>query len=185
MLARSEISKRIEAGDIVWNGDTRGNGLLLRLGAVLQPLVSATPSGIVDLSDQDSISRLYEPVIRDWDDFLLIPGRLVLCQADEPLQLGNDLAAVIGTLSHLARTGFGTHVDSPWVLPGWNGYLTLELHNRGPVPLRIQRAMPVARLLLINVEGRVTATSPHPFYGASGHLDSRYAEEFPVHEYRR
>src|SRR6266540_1611765 len=70
-------------------------------------------------------------------------------------------------------------------LPGWDGYLTLELLNVGPAPLRLYRGMAVARLVLFNLEGPVAHGSAHPFYGAGGHLGSRYADEFPADEYPR
>ncbi len=110
---------------------------------------------------------------------------MILCQAATPLCLGPALAGAIGTLSHLARTGLGTHINSPWVLPGWNGYLTLELINSGPAFLRIHRGMPVARLLLFRTSGSVAEPIPHRYYGADGRLGSRYADEFPADTYRR
>jgi hypothetical protein len=38
--------------------------------------------------------------------------------------------------------------------------------------------MPVARLAIFRMDGAVQPVSRHPFYGGSGHLGSRYADEF-------
>jgi deoxycytidine triphosphate deaminase len=186
MLTAGEITRLVDSGDIAWTGDLRGDGLLLRLGSPLQPLVGAIAAGTVDLADQASIDRLYQPPRSDWDTFDLRPGQLVLCQAAQPLRLSCCLAGAIGTLSHLARVGLATHVTSPWVLPGWDGHLTLELLNVGPAPLRVRTGMPVARLLIFNMDGPIRAADAHPFYGGrDAHLGSRYATEFSIDEYRQ
>lgn len=185
MLTAAEITTLISAGEIGWLGGLRGDALLLRLGTPLQLLVAASRAGTVDLADQDSINRLYQPPRQRWDSVELRPGRIALCQINQPLRLGPGHAGAIGTLSHLARVGLATHVTSPWVLPGWDGHVTLELLNLGPAALRIHHGMPVARLVLFNMDGPVTNADAHPFYGTGGHLGSRYADEFPAHEYRR
>jgi deoxycytidine triphosphate deaminase len=183
MLNASAITKLMRDGDVHWSGELRGDALLLRLGSPLQVLAPA--AGTVDLSSQASIDQLYEPPRHEWDNFELSPGQMVLCHVDQPLRLGPGHAGAIGTLSHLARVGLATHITSPWVLPGWNGQITLELLNLGPACLRIHRGMPTARLVLFTMNGTITHTHSHPFYGSSAHLGSRYADEYPAHEYRR
>ena len=182
MFTSTAVRKLIESGDIGWLGALRGDGILLRLGSPLQAMTSVPT---VDLGDQTSIDQLYEPPRPDWRHTDLRPGGLLLCRVDEPLRLGSGHAGVIGTLSHLARVGLATHVTSPWVLPGWDGYLTLELHNVGPAVLRLHQGMPVARLLLFAMHGIPSTASAHPFYGATEHLGSRYAAEFPTDTYAR
>ena len=184
MLTARQIGRLIAAGDVSWHGELRGDGLLLRLGAPLQPLV-ARKSDIVDLADQASIDRLYDAPIEEWHAFDLEVGRLVLCGVLDPLRLGPRHVGAIAGLSHLARVGLAVHISSPWVLPGWDGHLTLELLNSGPAPLRIYHGMPVGRLLLFTLDGRTASAAPHPFYSIGSHLGSRYAEEFPAQPGRR
>ncbi|MFI6165109.1 dCTP deaminase domain-containing protein [Micromonospora haikouensis] len=184
VLTAGEITRLIEADEVGWPGKLRGDGLLLCLGAPVQLLVATAPGAIVDLADQASINQLYQPPRKRWDSCEIPPGGMALCQVDQPLRLGPGQAGAIGTLSHLARVGLATHVTSPWVLPGWNGHLTLELHNVSPATLRIRCGMPVARLVLFNMDGSITHASAHPFYGGGGHLGSRYADEFPAHDYQ-
>ncbi|XVV39332.1 dCTP deaminase [Streptomyces sp. CA-100214] len=70
---------------------------------------------------------------------------------------------MIGGLSHLARVGLAVHVTSPFVLPGWNGHLTLELVNTGPAVLRLHHGMPLARLLVFALDGpRREDVASHP-----------------------
>jgi deoxycytidine triphosphate deaminase len=176
MLTFSEISMQIGRGEITWPGELRGDGLLLRLGSPLQPL--ADPGQVVDLASQDSIDTLYAAPLHAWDVFELPPGGMVLCAASQPLRLGAAFAAAIASLSHLARVGLATHVTSPWVMPGWDGHLTLELLNAGPATLRLHRNMPVARAVIWSMHGATREPVPHPHYGRPGHLGSRYAAEF-------
>ena len=102
--------------------------------------------------------------------------------ARQPLRLGPAFAAAIASLSHLARVGLATHVTSPWVMPGWDGHLTLELLNTGPARLRLHRDMPVARAVIWRMDGPPALRSRTPTT-APEHLGSRYAAEFgsPAH----
>lgn len=176
MLTATEITERIGSGEIGWQGEMRGDGLLLRLGAPLQPL--NRHCGVVDLSDQVGIDTLYAEPDFGWHTTDLEPGRLVLCAAAMPLRLAAGLAAAIGTLSHLARTGLAAHLSTPWVLPGWDGFLTLELVNCGPATLRLRRGMPAARVVVFGMTGAAEHAVPHRHYGGRENLGSRYATEF-------
>jgi deoxycytidine triphosphate deaminase len=176
MLTASEIAVQIGRGEIAWPGELRGDSLLLRLGSPLQPL--ADPGQVIDLASQDSIDHLYADPVCDWDEFELPPGQMVLCAVTHPLRLGPRFAAVIAGLSHLARIGLAVHLASPWVMPGWDGHLTLELFNAGPATLLLRRDMPVGRAVLIQADGTSRDAVPHQHYGHQGHLGSRYAAEF-------
>jgi deoxycytidine triphosphate deaminase len=176
MLTASEIAAQIERGEITWPGELRGDGLLLRLGSPLQLL--ADPGHAIDLTNQDSIDSLYTQPLQDWDDCELAPGQMALCAVGHPLRLGPAFAAAIASLSHLARVGLATHVTSPWVLPGWNGHLTLELFNAGPARLTLRQDLPVARAVIWHMHGTTRPPIPHGYYGRPGQLGSRYAAEF-------
>jgi deoxycytidine triphosphate deaminase len=176
MLTASEIAAQIGRGEIVWAGELRGEGLLLRLGSPLQLL--ADPGHVIDLANQASIDALYTKALHGWDEYELTPGQMALCAAEHPLRLGPAFAAGIASLSHLARVGLATHVTSPWVMPGWDGHLTLELLNTGPASLRLYRDMPVARALIWRIDGATRPPIPHGHYGRPEQLGSRYAAEF-------
>jgi deoxycytidine triphosphate deaminase len=176
MLTASEITGQIGRGQVAWSGELRGDGLLLRLGSPLQPL--ADPGRVIDLADQDSINALYAEPMHDWDEFELAPGRMALCASWQSLRLGAAFAAAIASLSHLARVGLATHVTSPWVMPGWDGHLTLELLNVSSATLRLHCHMPVARAVIWRMDGATREPVPHRHYGQAGHLGSRYADEF-------
>jgi deoxycytidine triphosphate deaminase len=176
MLTASEIAAQIGRDEIAWAGELRGDALLLRLGSPLQPLIN--PGHVIDLASQESINTLYPEPLHSWDEFELAPGQMMLCAIAQPLRLGAAFAAAIASLSHLARVGLATHVTSPWVMPGWSGYLALELLNTGPATLRLHRDMPVARAVIWRMDGVTRTAIPHSHYGRPGQLGSRYAAEF-------
>jgi dCTP deaminase len=180
MLTGAAIEVLRQQGALRWPGPLRGDALLLRLGSPLQSL--AAPAGAVDLLDQASIDQVYQAPLPDWTSFLLQPGQLVLCQVADRLRLGPQLGGWIATLSHAARLGLMSHLASPAIMSGWDGHLTLELHNAGPAPLLLRCGMPVAKALLYRLEGPPSLAQPGPYYGAGGHLGSRYAEEFAAHD---
>jgi deoxycytidine triphosphate deaminase len=188
MLSAESITWLINRGAVQWPGRLRGDGLLLTLGSPLQPLVapgapgvpSAPGAPVIDLADQSSIDGLYGEPVTEWETHQLAPGEMLLGAVEEPLRLGAEVMGMIGGLSHLARVGLAVHVTSPFVLPGWNGHLTLELANTGPATLRLHHGMPLARLLVFALDGpRGDDIAAHPFYGREADLKSRYADEFP------
>jgi deoxycytidine triphosphate deaminase len=176
MLTASEIAAQIDRGEIAWPGELRGDGLLLRLGSPLQ--LMADPGQVIELTDQDSIDTLYTSALHRWDECELAPGQMALCAAQQPLRLGPAFAAAIASLSHLARVGLAVHVTSPWVMPGWDGYLTLELFNAGPARLRLRPTLPIARAVIWRMYGAARPRMPHGHYGRPEQLGSRYAAEF-------
>jgi deoxycytidine triphosphate deaminase len=176
MMTASEIAVQIGKGEIAWPGEMRGDSLLLQLGSPIQPMPEPGPA--VDLAVQDAIDTIYADPVHDWEDFWLQPGRMLLCSVTHPLRLGPRFAAYIGGLSHLARAGLAVHLASPWVMPGWDGHLTLELFNAGPAVLKLRQDMPAARAVLIRMDGEPGDPARHEHYGYPGHLGSRYAAEF-------
>ncbi|MFC9595808.1 hypothetical protein ACFTUC_39185 [Streptomyces sp. NPDC056944] len=180
MLSAKSINRLINEGSMDWAGQLRGDGLLLTLGSPLQPL-AASGRPVIDLADQSSIDSLYGEPVTQWETYELKPGEMLLGAVERPLRLDPGVMGVIGGLSHLARVGLAVHVTSPFVLPCWNGHLTLELVNTGPATLRLHHGMPLARLLVFALNGPHSSDSaPHPFYGREADLKSRYADEFPL-----
>jgi deoxycytidine triphosphate deaminase len=172
------LQELLQVGELDWSGSLRGDALLVRLGAPLQPFV-ADNTALVDLESQPSIDRLYGPAVAAWETHELLPGRLVLCQSLERIRLGTSLGGRISTLSHLARTGLMAHLASSAIMPAFEGYLTLELFNAGPARLLLHQGMPAAKILIENVVGphRFQASATR-FYGHDSRLTSRYADEF-------
>ena len=97
-------------------------------------------------------------------------------QSKENIKLGKLLVGIIGTLSHVARLGVMAHLTSPFVNPGFSGYITLEVFNASPFKIKLSEGMPLAKVMIAQfAEGMVTPK--RSFYGKHGVLGTRYSED--------
>jgi deoxycytidine triphosphate deaminase len=103
----------------------------------------------------------------------------VLCECGDDIEMGAGLVGFLATLSHIARLGLMTHLDSPMISSGSSGRITLEVHNAGPAVIRLTREMPVAKICVFQLVPPREATPPRArFYGRGRALGSRFGDEF-------
>ena len=69
------------------------------------------------------------------------------------LELGRCLAARVEGRSSVARCGVLVHFTAPTIHPGFDGTITLEIINLGPAPFVLRPGMPIAQLLVEEVDG--------------------------------
>jgi dCTP deaminase len=74
------------------------------------------------------------------------------------------LAARIEGKSSRARCGLLVHFTAPTVHPGFQGNLTLEIIDLGPVPFLLRSNMPIAQLIVEEVKG-IPIENPSQFQG--------------------
>jgi dCTP deaminase len=92
--------------------------------------------------------------------FPLKQGEFVLGRTLEKIGLPIDkeqpyLAARIEGKSSRARCGVLIHFTAPTVHPDWEGALTLEMINLGPTIFLLRPEMPIAQLIVEQVEGEL------------------------------
>lgn len=90
--------------------------------------------------------------------FALQPGRLVLGRTHEsvhfPIQTeGQSLAGRIEGKSSYARCGLLVHFSAPTVHAGFQGTITLELINQGPLPILLYPRAAICQLIVEEVRG--------------------------------
>jgi dCTP deaminase len=100
--------------------------------------------------------------------FTLMPGAFVLGCTQERIKLGPGLLAVVDGKSTLGRMGLLIHCTAGFIDPGFQGEITLELHNVAPYPIELVAWAPVAQLRVAELSG--LAERP---YGSPG-LGSHY-----------
>lgn len=83
--------------------------------------------------------------------YTLQPGEFVICQTFEYISLSPDLFGLIDGRSSLGRLGVVVHSTASSIDPGWEGHLTLELHNDGKMPVKLLPLMRIARLLFFEI----------------------------------
>lgn len=79
--------------------------------------------------------NLFETEERDSYD--LIPGELVLALTHESVKVPNNLIARVEGRSTYARVGLSMHHTAPWIQPGWEGPIVLEISNHGSIPIKL------------------------------------------------
>jgi dCTP deaminase len=97
------------------------------------------------------------------DGHPLKPNQFVLGQTVErlhlPIQteanraLKRCIAARFEGKSSRARTGLLVHFTAPTIHPGFEGTITLEIINLGPVPFVLRENMPIGQLIFEEVDG--------------------------------
>jgi dCTP deaminase len=64
-------------------------------------------------------------------------GEFILAQTYERIWVPRHLVAAVEGRSSYARAGLSMHLTAPWLQPGWNGLLTLEIFNSGPLTIEL------------------------------------------------
>jgi dCTP deaminase len=74
---------------------------------------------------------------QELESYDLAPGRLVLALTHESVKVPNNLIARVEGRSTYARVGLSMHHTAPWIQPGWEGQIVLEISNHGPIPIKL------------------------------------------------
>lgn len=105
------------------------------------------------------------------DGYVLYPGRFILGQTLEWVEVPSYLVAQVNGKSSIGRRGVMVHVTAGFIDPGFRGNITLELVNVGHSPLYLEKGMLIAQLIFI----RLTTEVIRP-YGHLG-LNSHYQDQ--------
>jgi dCTP deaminase len=125
------------------------------------------PGNIAELIAENSEKHT---LIKD-QPFRLETNKFILAQTLETIELPIEngppyLAARIEGKSSRARCGLLVHFTAPTVHPEWSGQLTLEIMNLGQTPFLLHSGMPIAQLIIEQVEGQIESNRSQ-FHGQS------------------
>ena len=84
--------------------------------------------------------------IRQGEAFYLHPGAFALGITRQRITLPDDIAGRLDGRSSLARVGLMVHATAHTIDPGWDGRITLEFFNCGPLLLAMRAGMPICAL---------------------------------------
>jgi len=130
-----------------------------------------------DLSQKPG--KLSKTIDAIWDEFeiresgyVLEPGRLILARTKEVVSFpeNKDRKALAGRIegrSSFARTGLLVHFTAPTIHFGFEGPITLELLNHGPMPLILKPGLAICQLIIETVRGLPTLDFPSQFQNQS------------------
>ena len=71
------------------------------------------------------------------ETFPLDPDEFILAQTYERIWVPRNLIAMVEGRRSYARAGLSMHQTAPWIQPGWNGQITLEIRNSGPLQIEL------------------------------------------------
>lgn len=141
-----------------------GSAIDLRLGhnfEIFQPLFESA----IDACGDEASAR--QDSLQVEVDFLhglpVLPGQFILGHTLEYIKLPKDVAAQIEGRSSFARLGIQVHMTANLVEAGFDGCLTLEIHNNGPATVMLYPGMRIAQLRLFKL-----GTRPSEPYGRLG-----------------
>jgi dCTP deaminase len=98
------------------------------------------------------------------ETFVLEPEEFVLALTYERIWIPRNLIAMVEGRSTYARAGLTMHQTAPWLQPGWNGHITLEIRNSGP--LRIDLSPKVDRPCQVTFFKLTSEVSEEHAYGS-------------------
>ena len=100
--------------------------------------------------------------------YIIQPGEFLLGSTAEKIRLSAGLAARVEGKSSLGRLGLAVHITAGFIDPGFEGTVTLELHNVSPRAILLTPGMPIGQLCVV----KLSSPALRP-YGSPG-LRSRY-----------
>ena len=170
ITTKEEIEELIRSGRLTFDPSLEENQIKstsidLRLGynffsypdpaATLSREVQPIYSQTLDLANEQSTTAFIAGVrqqnnraVREGEYVESVPGKLLIAETLESIQIPEDLAARVEGRSTYARLGLTVHQTAPSVKPGWSGRLTLEIGNIGPFTCRLYPGMRLCQLIL-------------------------------------
>ena len=117
------------------NGPSFGCGSYgydIRLGKDFKKLIHQ--DGVIDTRSLGNV-KYSNYTIFDSESIILFPGDVVLGVSQERFHMPNDVIGLCYNKSTLVRIGIDVKVTP--LEPGWKGFLTLEIHNFGPMAVQL------------------------------------------------
>ncbi|ABC23591.1 dCTP deaminase [Rhodospirillum rubrum] len=116
--------------------------------------VDLAPPGGIKGRDIEALMGHVE--VGENEAFYLHPGEFALGITIQRVRLPADVAGRLDGRSSLARLGLMVHATAHTIDPGWDGRITLEFFNCGPLPLAMRPGM---RICAISFEALMSPTS--------------------------
>jgi len=151
ILAQAEIRKAVAKNEIRFDPQLEETqwheaSVDLRLGFKFTKLVAKRGLKVSLAHGMSAIADAglwKEKLLKHEDEFgkpetyTVDPGEFILAQTYERIWVPRHLIGAVEGRSSYARAGLSMHLTAPWLQPGWNGLLTLEIFNSGPLKIEL------------------------------------------------
>ena len=151
ILAQAEIREAVAKGEIRFDPPLEENqwheaSVDLRLGFKFTKLAAKRGlkvslaygmSAIADAGLWKEKTLRREDELGKTETYTVESGEFILAQTYERIWVPRHLVAAVEGRSSYARAGLSMHLTAPWLQPGWNVLLTLEIFNSGPLTIEL------------------------------------------------
>ena len=145
VLSQPSLRKAVATGQIKFDPPLEENqwgeaSIDLRLGfsfTVLQPLPGIKVSVANGLGELGRLGFWKTITLKERNEagyresFPLEPNKLVLAMTYEKITMPAHLIGLVEGRTTYARVGLSMHQTAPWIQPGWDGPIVLEIMNNG------------------------------------------------------
>ncbi len=143
--------------------------------------VGVTWGTVLALDPYDLPDDLYsDHVIGPSSPYILQPHGFVLGHTVERITLGSQICARLEGKSSLARLGLAIHSTAGFIDAGWDGQITLELFNFGPLPIMLHPDMAIGQLFFETLDAPAAkpygAHASSKYHGSEGVVGSAYGK---------
>ena len=138
---------RLASGHNVTSFGLSSYGYDLALGnkfKVLRKTSNSTGARFIDPNNFDPY-LFVDQEVQDGDVFVLPPGSFALGVTRERMIMPDDIMGVCMQKSTIARSALEVTVTP--IEAGWEGWLTLELHNKTDLPIHLRPGMGIVQLM--------------------------------------
>ena len=105
------------------------HGVKVSVANGLKPIQDANFSTTIDLKEKNALGQA--------ETFTIEPKMFVLAMTYEKVTMPLDMIAMVEGRSTYARVGLSMHQTAPWIQPAFEGQITLEIMNNGPLQIEL------------------------------------------------
>lgn len=170
LLSDRDIRSRLDMGDIELDPFTpemiQPASIDVRLDRFFRVFNDRQYTYVDPAEDQGELTEQFS--VSEGEPWILHPGEFVLGSTLERVHISSQIAARLEGKSSLGRLGILTHSTAGFIDPGFNGYITLELSNVSPLPVKLWPGMKIGQICFFEL----SSPAEHP-YGSQA-LGSHY-----------
>ena len=170
LLSDRDIRARVDIGDIELDPFTpemiQPASIDVRLDRFFRVFNDRQYTYVDPAEDQGELTEQFS--VAQGEPWILHSGEFVLGSTLERVHISSQIAARLEGKSSLGRLGILTHSTAGFIDPGFNGYITLELSNVSPLPVKLWPGMKIGQICFFEL----SSPAEHP-YGSQA-LGSHY-----------
>lgn len=170
LLSDRDIRARVDMGDIELDPFTpemiQPASIDVRLDRFFRVFNDRQYTYVDPAENQGELTEQFS--VAQGEPWILHPGEFVLGSTLERVHISSQIAARLEGKSSLGRLGILTHSTAGFIDPGFNGYITLELSNVSPLPVKLWPGMKIGQICFFEL----SSPAEHP-YGSQA-LGSHY-----------